>query len=72
MLVDYKKKETKYVREEPTMRKIGIDKKGVVNMEFSTEIIWPRTWQDKYRDDSKKAGSRLLEKKIPFLEAKIK
>lgn len=50
------------------MKKIDVDKKGVLTIEFSTGVLWPKSWQLKHERDKQQ---RILIKEIPFLEVML-
>jgi len=51
-IVEYEEVGDLFVRVEPTLRKIQIDKEGNMSMGFSNEMVFPYSWQDKLQSDT--------------------
>jgi len=50
-VVAYENAEDLFIRTEPTLRTMTIDKKGELGMAFSNEMVWPDEWQSKFQSD---------------------
>lgn len=70
VVVQYMNPKDKFTREEPTIRNVEVDNKGVLSFKFSTDIVWPESWDDKfYRDSGSKRRLRVrIKKKDDFVQ----